>query len=257
MLRELYVISEGGLCLYSYRTMGEESYSVSDVQLLSGLVLALVRVSEETFINKFQQLRLENEVVSIYRTNQHFFTCIFDDEDHPRTCRKISKKIASCFEKSFPGEDSSIIHSYKSFDKDIEDILRWKAIPKTTVTFLFGCIVTTFLMCVFLVSPLGKSFDKVLHDGIQDSLIIYELILIFGIPSLIGGFIVGRRWRGVLTGSIALMLVSMPYLINQPENFGFIDLLGVIVIFYGWIGGFFNELIFLGRSKNLNSSSKE
>ena len=57
MLRELYVISEGGLCLYSYRAMGKESYSVSDVQLLGGLVLALVRVSEETFLNKFQQLK--------------------------------------------------------------------------------------------------------------------------------------------------------------------------------------------------------
>ena len=240
MITALYVVSEDGTCLYTYRTRE----TMVDEQLISGFLLAVKNIAKEAFLDKLQRLEMGiNQLVYGYKEAegvQLYAALISDARDNPDLLGEILEELLTKFVTQYKDEIDKFLKkrivskTLKKFDDVIEesvegrlrrfDILK----PRNEKTFVLGIAISLILFNIgfgiaFLLQDL---FD--IKDTAPQALAVWIFIACFFIPGSTAGAVTGDGRHGIraaiiaiILGVISLSIIFRDQLSELGEGLGF------------------------------------
>ncbi len=240
MITALYVVSEDGTCLYTYRTRE----TMVDEQLISGFLLAVRNIAKEAFLDKLQRLEMGiNQLVYGYKEAegvQLYAALISDARDNPDLLGEILEELLTKFVTQYKDEIDKFLKkrivskTLKKFDDVIEesvegrlrrfDILK----PRNEKTFVLGIAISLILFNIgfgiaFLLQDL---FD--IKDTAPQALAVWIFIACFFIPGSTAGAVTGDGRHGIraaiiaiILGVISLSIIFRDQLSELGEGLGF------------------------------------
>lgn len=264
MLRDFYVIDEGGIAEYEWHAP-QDAPSDPDApaparinaQLISGLVTALLQFSKSVFLEEMQTLALENALMVVTKGAGkpiRYAVGIYDAADHRRPAKALNRRLLRAFTAyRGPRADGTTV-SQAQFP--LEPLFhRGKlpvAIPRTLRWTLVVLFVGTAVILAFLlgVPPLFAGFQDFVASEFLDAAAYGVIVVGFMLPYLIFGFFMGTWLRGMLLGwtSVGIVVIVLGLLLHAmgtPFVFSLYDLITVLAMAASTAGGLVAQLFFL------------
>ncbi|MHA1131215.1 MAG: hypothetical protein ACTSQI_05875 [Candidatus Helarchaeota archaeon] len=272
MIHNLYIISEGGIALYSKSFVKSEL----DEQLISGFLLAVGNFAKETVGSGLKKIEMETgEQLHVYYNPSLKLTAaaIAAAEDYPGLISKILQEILNLFYSTFKKDIKSIhlVEQTPNFDPIVMNLLERNTAKRDKKRFILGLILGAVLLgCFFpIFRPLLLSATINFYNSIHALMNPLGTIHVFGIYSLtlevflilsfipssfLTGYIVGSRkkgkWIGIVFFFFMLGLSIIFLLIPSQRQIGalysfiliiYIPLVLVTSIVLGYLGGLLRD----------------
>jgi len=240
MITALYVVSEDGTCLYTYRARE----ILVDEQLISGFLLAVRNIAKEAFLDKLQRLEMGiNQLVYGYKEAngiQLYAALISDARDNPDLLGEILEELLTKFVAQYKEEIEQFLKkrivskTLKKFDDVIKesvegrlrrfDILK----PRNEKTFILGITLSLILFNIgFGIAFLFQDLYNI-KDNAPQALAVWIFIACFFLPGSTAGAVTGDGRHGIraaiiaiLLGVISLSIVFRDQLSELGEGLGF------------------------------------
>ncbi len=252
MLKDLFIINESGLGIYEYHIDKSEI----ELQLVAGLITALIEFSRSTLLDSMQVIHLEHGklVITTNENTDLFFIGIYDSIDHDVAVQRANNKIMMHFLEHNNVSEYEYIEEYNP----IEALKIWKKIPQIMEnsnrhTFYVGIISILILSLIYFTN--NMAYD-VLKYGMNTTIHYLYLYLMFGIPYFIIGFFTGNRKHGtilsfilntILTTIMIFQIIDLSPNIFETVSFSGTDLSYGVSLIFGFFGGYVSEFIFIKK----------
>ena len=242
MINALYIVSEDGTCIYTYRA--RETKRELDEQLISGFLLAVRNIAKEAFLDKLQRLEMGiNQLVYGYKEQdgvQLYAALISDTRDHPDLLGEILEELLTRFVTEFKEEIDNFLKKrvvskkLKKFDGMIKetvdsrlrrfDILK----PRDEKTFVLAIAISLLLFNIgFGIAILLQNLYDI-KDTAPQALAVLIFVGCFFIPGSTAGAVIGNGRHGIraaiiaiILGVISLAAIFWHHLSDLGEGLGF------------------------------------
>ncbi|MFX0098619.1 MAG: hypothetical protein ACFFCS_03490 [Candidatus Hodarchaeota archaeon] len=258
MLRDLFILDNAGLGIFEWHhESGEQKINL---QLVSGLVLALIQFSAEALMDEMQILQLENGfmVVTFLKDDpSRYAVGIYDITDDSRPAKRLNRKILVNFNQEFPVEQyqNQLITKFevtKHFRQGILPLAishtAWNAILINIVLYAFiygivGCIPSVY-----------ETFMQIVIQGFSTDVAYLFIWLVILMPFLGINIFSGSWKRAVWISVIALFAIFGTFVVRDLLTTGVTYLaLYDLITGFGWfggiVGGYLSQLLFLSKKR--------
>ena len=218
MITALYVVSEDGTCLYTYRARE----TLVDEQLISGFLLAVRNIAKEAFLDRLQRLEMGiNQLVYGYKEAdgvQLYAALISDARDNPDLLGEILEELLTRFVTQFKEEIDQFLKkrvvskNLNKFDdvikESVEGRLRRLDIlkPRNEKTFVLGIVISLILFNIgFGIAFLLQDLFNI-KDTAPQALAVLIFVGCFFIPGSMAGAVTGDGRHGIRAAIIAIIL---------------------------------------------------
>ncbi len=223
MIYSLYIISEGGIAVYSKNFVRASL----DEQLISGFLLAVGNFAKEAVGSGLKKIEMQTgEQLLIYydETLKLSIAALTGAQDHPKLILNILQDILDKFNTAFNKKSIQIgnLGDTSKFDSEITTLLKDKTAKRDKKRFILalilGSVILAFLYLLFwenLVNLLslfipqmgtlfdeGKYIEMIFVFGEFSFNLEFILIVCFIPSTLLAGYLAGSRKKGKLLGLI-------------------------------------------------------
>ena len=274
MIHNLYIISEGGIAIYTKNFIKTSM----DEQLISGFLLAVGNFAKEAVGSGLRKIEMETgEQLFVYYDFSSKLTAaaITSPKDHPQLVTEILPEILAFFTKQF-GEKINgphIIEDALKFDPFVKSMLEGKTAIRNKKRFIFGLILgslTLILLLIALLIPLAI-VAQVFQENLAEVVTTYTpsdpefltgiltatvglffmlelgLVILFVPSSYVAGYVAGSKHKGKWIG-VAFFFFTVALSIGFSFfNVGLLLLTVILVVFFplalltsialGYLGG--------------------
>jgi len=257
MLKNLYILNESGILLYSKEFTREEQY---DDNLLIGFFTSITNFSREALGTAVKNINLgeNNKLILVPHENERLLgAAIVSLKDNNELVTKIIKEILQEFIDSYsPDYDQEKILQ-EEMEKVIQDVLRTKTIhspivrnilswiiniPLTILLVFVSINVTLFIYAAFNLTQyfnLDQLFSRFFPALILLSTV--NIIILFLFPNLLSGFLSTNRYLSVIFSLIHLGATIVVFFYSSEPAFayivlGFLPLTLIFSLFFLFIG---------------------
>lgn len=248
MIYNLYIISEGGLALYSKNF----AKSTIDENLISGFLLAIGNFSKETVGSGLKKIELQRgEQLCIFydETSKLSVAAITGAEDHPKLVSQILQNILRKYTDIFKDiiGSPSIVEEGPKFDPVVDKFLADHTAKRDKKRFILGLLlgglilgallllfipylrdsVVTFIteiISLYYGSPRGP-LDAILFFGEFSIKLEFVLLVSFIPSSFVAGYLAGSRNKGKVIG-----LIFFFFALGLSFAAIFIEVLSVLIV---------------------------
>ena len=250
MIQNLYIISEGGIAVYS------KNYAKStlDEQLISGFLLATGNFAKETVgsgLKKIEMQKGEQLCIFYDESLKLSVAAIVGAEDHPKLVSEILQDILRKYGEMFKDKigSPSISEESPKFDPIVDKILADRTAKRDKKRFILGLllgglILGTLLLFLFIpylkeavitfisqiISLYGGGphtyLDAILFFGEFSLKLEITLLLAFIPSSFIAGYLAGSRSKGKVIG-----LIFFFFALGLSFIAIFIDVISILIVF--------------------------
>ncbi|MFX0074337.1 MAG: hypothetical protein ACFE96_02765 [Candidatus Hermodarchaeota archaeon] len=257
MLKNLYILDESGILLYSKEFTREEQY---DDNLLIGFFTSIANFSREALGTAVKNVNLgeNNKLILVPHEDERLLgAAIVNSRDNNELVTKIIKAILQEFIDSYsPDYDTEkILH--EDMEKVIQDVLRTKTIhspvirnvlawiinaPLTILLVYVSIYVTLFIYAAF---DLTQYFNwNQLFSRFFPAMILLStgnIVILFLFPNLLFGFLSTSRNISIVNSIIHLVGTIVLFFYSSEPAFayivlGFLPLTLIFVLFFLFIG---------------------
>ncbi|MHA1276316.1 MAG: hypothetical protein ACTSQI_05880 [Candidatus Helarchaeota archaeon] len=238
MIHNLYIISEGGIAIYS------KHFAKSDLdeQLISGFILAVGNFAMEAVGSGLKKIEMETgEQLFVYYDPSMNLTAaaITGANDYPKLVLSTLQEILSLFHQRFKEKvnQAGNLGDISEFDLELDKFMKDKTAKRDKKRFFLGIVLggllLTFLYMLFwsdffdalinfitemenLVSlPQSQKYLTMIFTSGEFSFSLeLNLIIIFTPSALLGGYIAGSRSKGKLLGLIFFFVIFLEALVG-------------------------------------------
>ncbi|MHA1650794.1 MAG: hypothetical protein ACTSYB_11415 [Candidatus Helarchaeota archaeon] len=223
MIYSLYIISEGGIAVYSKNFVRASL----DEQLISGFLLAVGNFAKEAVGSGLKKIEMQTgEQLLIYydETLKLSIAALTGAQDHPKLILNILQDILDKFNTAFNKKSIQIgnLGDTSKFDSEITTLLKDKTAKRDKKRFILalilGSVILAFLYLLFwenlinlltlFIPQIGTLFNEGKHIEMlfvfgEFSFNLEFILIICFIPStLLAGYLAGSRKKGKLLGLI-------------------------------------------------------
>ncbi len=278
MIHNLYIISEGGVAIYTKNFVK----SPMDEQLISGFLLAVGNFAKEAVGSGLRKIEMETgEQLFVYYDFSTKLTAaaITSPKDHPKLATEILQEILAFFSKHFGDKIDSphIVEEAIKFDPVVKAILEEKTAERNIKRFVFGLILGSLLLILLLfllIIPLAlvaQNFNTQLEQlvittppsdpafltGILALMVglfftlELGLVILFVPSSFVAGYTAGSRKQGKWIGVAFFFLMTALSIVLGFFNVGALLLAVILIVFFplalitaiamGYLGGLRRE----------------
>ena len=247
MFKELFIFTDAGLCLYSWKS--NLIAKSTDSSLIGGLLFAVSEFTREAFSGRLQRLDLDNsklimtalefEIAIPEKDSQEkkslIFGALVDNRDHNHLIQELLTKIGNEVISEF---DPSGIKpmDHKVIDPKINSILKTKTFSRNNIFVTLGVIISA--LGIFIGSlALSLNWQYFVPASLIDYFnVIPVIISTFGIV-FIGSMLIGEKNKAVK------MIVAFNTFFSIFLIFFFDNLLKSQ--YFGTIGSWYVYMIFI------------
>lgn len=253
MLQDLFIINKHGTGIAEYHATKSEF----ELQLVAGLLSALIEFSKATLLDSMQIIKLEHGKLGITSAegSDLFAIGIYGQEDHDVAIKQTNRRIYNDFISQHPD-----LVEYETVDYDPAPALRVFKMPVVIRKDWRHAILVSIIASVFLI-PLyftNDLFANVIRYGINSNITYFSLYLGFAIPYFIIGFFISKRGPAAIM-SLAINTVFSSLLLLQiilktgysTIPFDGLDLTYGVAMVTGFFGGYIGEFLFLKRENTI------
>ncbi|MHA1324823.1 MAG: hypothetical protein ACTSRL_18680 [Candidatus Helarchaeota archaeon] len=269
MIKNLYIISDGGVALYSKNF----APSAVDEQLISGFLLAIGNFAKETVGSGLKRIEMRTgEQLHVFYDDSAKLTAaaIADAQDHPKLMMEILHEITTQFNNMVQNtkKPEYEISESPEFDSFVIGLLRESTAKRDKKRFFLALILGALLVGVafYLGTPylirsieeffskihaLGNPYSSIAIFGVFSLQLEFFLVLTFIPSSFLTGYIAGSRNRGKWIGVIFFFFsLGLSALIIPFNRIGalfffmliiYIPLVMVTSIALGYLGGLLRD----------------
>lgn len=257
MIKNLYILDESGILLYSKEFTREEQY---DDNLLIGFFTSIANFSREALGTAVKNVNLgeNNKLILVPHEDERLLgAAIVSSRDNNELVTKIIKEILQEFIDSYsPDYDiEKILH--EDMEKVIQDVLRTKTIHspfiRNFLAWIINAPLTVFLVYVSIYVTLFiyAAFDLTqyfnwtqLFSRFFPAMILLStvnIIILFLFPNLLFGFLSTNRNISIINSLIHLAGTIVLFFYSSEPAFayivlGFLPLTLIFVLFFLFIG---------------------
>jgi hypothetical protein len=248
MIHNLYIITEGGIAIYSKNFVK----STMDELLISGFLIAVGNFAKEAVgsgLKKIEMQTGEQLFVHFDETLKLSVAAITSAADYPKLIPEILKKILTQYSEMFKGKihDVTIIEEGPKFDPVVSKLLEDNTAKRDKKRFVLGLLLGSLLLGVlfYLFIPhiiqLITDFYNSIHGPIMNPLdtififggfsfnLEFTLILIFIPSSFLAGYVAGSRSKGKWIG-LTLFFFSIVLSVLIVMFINSVGLLYIIIV---------------------------
>ncbi len=246
MIHNLYVIEDGGICLYSYNFIKNISI---DEQLLAGFLSAIGSFAQETFKTGLQSIQIHDGqklIFYVQKSERLTFCAIANEKDNNFLLEKILSEVARKFIlelKDVLDNNRAAIDEYKIFDSTIKESVKNVVKDRNFKSVISGLLLS-FIVLTAITIPATILNEFLRVEMSEYAFFLYFLIsLTFTVSSssFVSGFQSGNSKYGTLGAILVFIFINLTILTQGVElylNFLFIAPLVLIAcIASGYYGG--------------------
>ena len=240
MLKNLYILDENGILLYSKEFTREEQY---DDNLLIGFFTSIANFSREALGTAVKNVNLgeNNKLILVPNEDERLLgAAIVSSNDNNELVTKIIKEILQEFIDSYSPEYDQEIIIQEEMEKVIQDVLLTKIIHypivRVTVSWLINIPFTILLifvsinatLLIYAAFNLNQYFNiDQLFSRFFPALILLStgnIIILFLFPNLVFGFLSINRNLAVMNSLIHLGVTVALFFYSSEPAFAYIVL---------------------------------
>ena len=249
MIYNLYIISEGGIAIYSKNF----AKSTMDEQLISGFLIAIGNFAKEAVGSGLKKIEMQSgEQLFVYfdETLKLSAAAIAGAADYPKLISNMLQKILKQYSEMFVGKinDPTILEEAPKFDPVVSKLLEDNTAKRDKKRFILGLVLGAFLLggLFLLLTPhllnlITEFFNRIkgLTADPLESILIFGgfslnlelvLVLLFTPSSFLAGYIAGSRSKGKWIGvTLFLFTIGLSILILIFNRIGLLFIFMAIV----------------------------
>ena len=263
LFKELFVFTDAGLCLYSWKS--EEISESTDSSLISGLLFAISEFAKQAFRGRLQRLDLDNSKLimtsqefevavprknSTYEKKTLIFGALVDSRDNNHLIQDILIKIGQDVISDFDYSGMKLMDK-NIIDPKINSLLKSKTYSRNTSFMVMGIIISALGILIGSASNSlnWQYFAPSSLIGFLD--IVPVLVTSFGII-FIGAMLIGEKNKAIKLVVIINTLFGLflfdvwEFIINQSKyfsSFGSIYTYIIFVILISFTSALFGSLL--------------
>ncbi len=263
LFKELFVFTDAGLCLYSWKS--EEISESTDSSLISGLLFAISEFAKQAFRGRLQRLDLDNSKLimtsqefevavprknSTYEKKTLIFGALVDSRDNNHLIQDILIKIGQDVISDFDYSGMRLMDK-DIIDPKINSLLKSKTYSRNTSFMVMGIIISALGILIGSASNSlnWQYFFPSSLIGFLD--IVPVLVTSFGII-FIGAMLIGEKNKAIKLVVIINTLFGLflfdvwEFIINQSKyfsSFGSIYTYIIFVILISFTSALFGSLL--------------
>jgi len=270
MIYNLYIISEGGIPIYSKNF----AKSTMDEQLISGFLIAIGNFAKEAVGSGLKKIEMQTgEQIFVYfdETLKLSAAAIAGADDYPKLISNMLQKILKQYSEMFVGRnnDPTIMEEAPKFDPVVSKLLEDTTAKRDKKRFILGLVLGAlilgalfYFLTPYLLNIITEFYSRIhgLVGGPLDTILIFGgfslklelvLVLLFTPSSFLAGYIAGSRSKGKWIGvALFFFSIGLSILIIIFNRIGLLFIFMVIIyvplvlltsIALGYLGGLLKD----------------